>query len=77
MPASEEQTEYISDLFEQCVCDENDVADMLDEFTGFKGFGRWPQDADRITWWEASGLIDALKDLKRDQERLSGRRESR
>ncbi len=75
MPASPAQTEYISDLFEQLGCDENAVADMLEEVTGLQG-GVWPRDAEYISWSDASELIDELKDRKRDHDRPSGRRES-
>jgi hypothetical protein len=74
MPASREQTEYISDLFEQLGCDENEVADMLEEVVGLQG-GVWPRDALDISWSDASELIEELKDHKRDHDRPSGRRE--
>jgi hypothetical protein len=74
MPASSYQADYISDLFEQCACDEHDVAEILETHTGIKG-GEWPKIAKQISWENASDLIDALKDLKQDRERPSGRRE--
>lgn len=74
MPVTEPQVNYISDLFEQCACDENEVMAMLDEVAGIKG-GEWPKDAEKLSWATASELIDALKDLKRDRDRPSGRRE--
>ncbi len=76
MPATPEQTEYISDLFEQCSCDEHEVAAMLLENAQIED-GEWPRDAVTISWWNASDLIESLKNLKRDYDRPSGRRESR
>ena len=74
MPASREQTEYISDLFEQLGCDENAVADVLEEVAGLQG-GVWPRNAEDISQADASELIEELKERKRDHDRPSGRRE--
>lgn len=68
------QIEYISDLFEQCGCDENEVMEMFGE-VGVEN-GVWPRDAEKLSWPDGCELIDALKDLKRDRDRPSGRRES-
>jgi len=74
MPASPQQAEYISDLFEQCRCDEHEVAEMLERVAGIPG-GQWPKDAETISWGLASELIAELIDLKKDRGRHVGRRE--
>ena len=47
---------------------------MLEEVTGIVS-GQWPGDAEKISVGNASDLIEALKDLERDQDRPVGRRE--